>query len=41
MTTRVPSVSSAFLVAVLMAAIPTVYAQAPSDFATETRQGHG
>ena len=35
MTTRVPSVWSAFLVAVLMAAIPTVYAQAPSDFPTE------
>jgi len=35
MTTRVPSVWSAFLVAVLMAAIPTVYAQAPSDFPAE------
>ena len=35
MTTRVPSVWSAFLVAILMAVIPTVYAQAPSDFPTE------
>ena len=35
MTWRVSSVWSAFLFAVLMIAIPTVYAQAPSDFATE------
>ena len=35
MTGRVSSVRSAFLVAVLMIAVPTVYAQAPSEFATE------
>ena len=33
MTRRVSSVWSAFIVSVLMAAIPTVYAQAPGDFA--------
>jgi hypothetical protein len=35
MNRRGSSVWSAFLVAALMVAIPTVYAQAPSDFATE------
>jgi hypothetical protein len=35
MTRRGSSVWSAFLVAALMVAIPAVYAQAPSDFATE------
>jgi hypothetical protein len=35
MTRKGSSVRSAFLVAALMAAIPTAYAQAPSDFATE------
>jgi hypothetical protein len=39
MTRRVSSVWSAFLVAVLMIAIPVVYAQAPSEFATEPDKG--
>jgi len=35
MTWRISLVRSAFLVAVLMTAVPTVYAQAPGEFATE------
>ncbi len=41
MTRRISSVWSACIVAVLTAAIPTVYAQAPSGFRGRAGQDHG